>query len=110
MIQLSTVLQPCREIQGYGRYDKESKDHFFEIEYVDDKIIINLIHIYQYSDDNNRIRHKRVSKEVAEIKATMEEFCNIIIGIYESKLQIGLTGDVQTENLIKRIHVNKFNL
>lgn len=110
MIKLSTILEPCREVRDNGHIDIDAKDYYFDVEYIDNKIIIKLIHIYQYTDDNNRIKHNKVSKKIAEINASIEEFCNVLIDIYEIKLQVGCIGDIQLENLIKRIHVNKIKL
>lgn len=110
MIKLSTILEPCREVRDNGHIDIDAKDYYFDVEFIDNKIIIKLIHIYQYADDNNRIKHNNVSKKIAEINASIEEFCNVLIDIYEIKLQVGCIGDIQLEYLIKRINVNKIKL
>lgn len=110
MIKLSTILEPCREVRDNGQIDIDAKDYYFDVEFIDNKIIIELIHIYQYTDDNNRIKHNNVSKKIAEINASIEEFCNVLIDIYEIKLQVGCIGDIQLEYLIKRINVNKIKL
>ncbi|MBR3112559.1 MAG: hypothetical protein IKH29_02455 [Methanobrevibacter sp.] len=110
MIKLSTILEPCKEIRDNGYIDIDAKDYYFDVEYIDNNIIIKLIHIYQYTDDNNRIKHNKVSKKITAINASIEEFCNVLIEIYETKLQVGYTGNIQLENLIKRINVNKIKL
>ena len=109
MIKLSTILEPCKEVRDNGHIDVDAKDYYFDVEYIDNNIIIQLIHIYQYTDDNNHIKHKKVSKKITEINASIKEFCNVIIEIYEIKLQVRGIGSIQLENLIKRIHVNKIN-
>jgi hypothetical protein len=85
--------------------DTKLKDYYFEIKY-EEKLIISLIKIYAYYDDEkDRIRHKKIYGKVEELNMNLKEYCNLIINIYEWKLAIGKTSDIQTEKLAEKIKI-----
>lgn len=102
------ILDICESLKDNMLLYNSPKDYYFEIKY-EDKVIISLVKIYDYRDDNNRIRHKKVYGEVKELPMSLKEYCNILIYIYEWKLMMGATGDIRTERIVNRIKILKIS-
>ena len=102
------IIKICEDIKEDIYTDTLPKDYYFEIKY-EDKVIISLVKIYANHDENDRIRHEKVYGKVEELHMTLKEYCNLLIMIYEWKLMIGASGDIRTEEIVKRIKIQKIN-
>ena len=105
---LSKILDICESLRDNIPPDDKPKDYYFEIKY-EEKVIISLVKIYAYHDENDRIRHKKVYGNFEELPMTLKEYCNLLINIYEWKLMVGATGAIRTEGIVKRIKIQKIN-
>lgn len=95
----------CEDITRDIYSDTELKDYYFEIKY-EEKLIISLIKIYEYYDDEkDRIRHKKIYGRVEEFNMDLKDYCNLIINIYNWKLSKGKTSDIQSERLAEKIEI-----
>lgn len=101
---LSKILDMCENLQWDMSLDNKPKDYYFELKYKD-KVILSLVKIYQYHDENDRVRHKRVYGKSDELNINLKEYCNLIRMIYEWKLMKGKTGAIRTERIVDRIKI-----
>lgn len=95
------IMDYCKYIERNGLYDYKAKSRHYDITYDNNKVIISLFNNYVVND---KIKTKcQETKIINDI--TLKEFCNYVISVYEFKLHIGETSDIELESLVKKIQI-----
>ena len=98
------IIDCCEHIEDYALYDHKAISHHFEIKYKENQVIINLYYTYIIND---KYKTKQQEQKIIH-NITLEEFCNFIIYVYETKLHIGeFSIPIQRENIIKNMKIEK---
>ena len=95
----------CENIIDNSQYDRNAHDYYFEISY-DNNLKIDLVHIYQYYNEDNKIKHKRTYKRIDQIDMSLKEYCDFLIQFYESKLNMEELGTPRRK-VYKRIKIRR---
>ncbi len=82
------VLKTIQEAEKELLFDVEANGHHYDIDYINDKLVISIVDSYTFYDECNNICTKSNKEAISTIKCPIEAFINLVIKIYDAKIDI----------------------
>lgn len=97
-----SIMFACYDMDDYCPRERDVHSRSYEIEYkTNNTVEVSLIDIYVVNNKfQKKCKHKKTFYNVS-----LKDFFNFTIDIYNAKMNIGSFGDIQFEDMLKKIEI-----
>lgn len=82
------VLKAIQEAEKELLFDIEANGHHYDIDYINNELVISIVDSYTFYDEYDDICTKTNKETISTIKCSIEAFTNFVIKFYNAKIDI----------------------